>query len=85
MEKEEVLTLVRRDDHIHVADEFILGNIVGIGYMISNARGYNIMEICEGYLYIKEFTRDEYDKFKNVIEELYPGLCKFNYKERESY
>lgn len=85
MEKLEVKTLIRKDHKFHVGDEFIQGKITGIGYMITNARGYVIEKNDEGYLYKKEFTPDEYDKFINVIEELYPGLCKFNYQERESY
>lgn len=85
MEKKEVLTLIRRD-HKFGENSFVRGRISGIGYMISGQKwGFATVEICEGYLYRQEFTPDEYDEFMNIVEKLYPGLCKFNYKERESY
>ena len=85
MEKLEVKTLIKRN-HKFGENEFILGRISGIGYIVANKKGFALMEICEGNVYRNEFTPDEYDKFMNIIEDLYPGLCEFNYQiKRESY
>lgn len=80
MERKTVLTLIKRD-HMNVGDEFILGRISGIGYCMSGFnRGYVLMRNEEGFIYKTKFTVDEYDKFINEIDKLYPGLCIFDYK-----
>ena len=80
MDKQEVLTLIKRN-HKFGGIEYILGIITGIGYVESGYSKKSVkMIIDEGYVYKDEFTPDEYDKFINIIEELYPGLCKFDYK-----
>lgn len=80
MDRKTVLTLVK-GNHNDGYNEFILGRINGIGYCMSGfTRGFANMRIEEGYIYRHKFTVDEYDKFINVIEELYPGLCVFDYK-----
>lgn len=82
MDKFKVLTLIRGDYKFQVPEEYILGKIAGIGYMIcGQSRGYTMRRIKDkGAIYEKEFTVDEYDNFMNIIEELYPGLCEFNYQ-----
>ena len=80
MEKFEVLTLIKRDKKSKFSD-FILGTISGIGYAECGFQGgFTIWYIDEGYVYRNRFTVDQYDHFMNVIEKLYPGLCKFNYQ-----
>ena len=67
--------------HKHGNNEFILGRISGIGYCMSECvRGFANIGIEEGIIYKHKFTEDEYEKFSKVIEELYPGLCVFNYE-----
>lgn len=85
MDKQKVSTLIKRD-HAFGGNEFTIGKISGIGYCISeyDTNFINIDMTDEGYLYTSEFTPDEYDKFINVIEELYPGLCEFNCQIKES-
>ena len=83
MEKrKDVLTLVK-DDHKFGGNKYVLGKITGIGYCMSGfTNGFATMYIEEGFIYRHQFTVDEYDKFINVIEDLYPGLCVFDYKLR---
>lgn len=79
-ERKEVLTLIKRN-HMNLSDEFILGKIAGIGYCMSGfTRGYVLMRTDDGFIYKRKFTVDEYDKFINEIDKLYPGLCVFDYK-----
>lgn len=83
-ERMEVLTLIKKD-HTRLSNEYIAGRISGIGYVVSGCkRGYANMQVKEGYVYRHEFTIDEYEKFMMIVEELYPGLCEFNYQMKES-
>lgn len=79
-ERKTMITLIK-GGHKHLKDEFILGRISGIGYCMSGfERGYVIMHVEEGSIYKRKFTEEEYEEFSKVIEELYPGLCEFNYE-----
>lgn len=80
MDKQEVLTLIKRD-HKFGGNEFVLGKISGIGYVESGYHSDSVlMRIDDGFVYRNKFTPDGYDKFINIIETMYPGLCKFDYK-----
>ena len=84
MERKIFKTLVKNDHAKFGGNKYVIGRISGIGYMISaldiehGNTGNN-----EGFIYINEFTTDEYENFKQIIEKLYPGLCEFNYQERK--
>lgn len=87
MKKFKVSTLIKSNYMLTINKEYVLGKISGIGYMVCEKNEGGIIYYIQnkGYVYENEFTIDEYDNFINIIEELYPGLCIFNYQnENES-
>lgn len=84
MEKIIFKTLVKKDHTKFGGNKYVNGRISGIGYMISESdRKFGNGHIDEGFIYINKFTTDEYEKFKQIVEKLYPGLCEFNYQVKK--
>ena len=71
-------TLVKEDrEYCH---EYVCGRIAGIGYMIlgcENTNGWNSAD--DGSILVMRCTQEQYDRFTEIIEELYPNLCEFNW------
>lgn len=79
-ERMEVLTLIKNDPKL-VNTEYVAGRISGIGHVVGGCkRGYANMQVKEGYVYRHAFTVEEYERFMMIVEELYPGVCEFNYQ-----
>ena len=73
-------TLIKRD-HKFGGNEYIIGRIDGIGYILSEEhKAKALMVTEEGTIYSNVFTAQNYDKFINIIDKLYPGLITANYK-----
>ena len=74
-----------KKDHKFGSNKQVLGRILGIGYCMQNYKDtYPIYKFKDGRIYIGKFTDEQYEKFKSIIEKLYPGLCEFDYTLKES-
>lgn len=82
MDRLRALTLIKYN-HKFGGNEYIKGRISGIAYSICGFNRKNEISntrIDNGDVLECKFTVDEYDTFINIIEELYPGLCIFDYR-----
>lgn len=85
MERRIFNTLVKKEHAKFGDNKYVNGRISGIGYMINESdMNFANTHGNEGFIYINKFTTDEYEKFKEIVEKLYPGLCEFDYKLKES-
>lgn len=76
------LTFVLRyhPDYDNIA--FVLGRISGINYIIYNDGNESNICYTEIGAIIESYCTDgEYEVFKSIIEEDYPGLCIFDWEE----
>lgn len=84
MEKKIFKTLVQ-EVHKLGKNKYVQGRISGMMNVICNKN--NTIEHGVGYIpnvghiYVAECTESEYKKFAHRVEEYYPGLCKFDYKD----
>lgn len=75
-------TLVK-EDHKLGKNEYIHGRISGILKVLCTKDGveFGMRELSNvGLILTTECTKSNYYKFMEVIEDLYPGLCEFDYK-----
>lgn len=84
MELNDFYTLVKEG---HKFDEpYIRGRISGIAHALCHncdktlSRCWREGDGIPGKVAVVRCTQDVYDRFAQVIEELYPGLCEFNYE-----
>lgn len=83
-EKMKVLTLIKYN-HKFGCNKYVMGRISGIGYLLSDfCSRYSITKDDNGFILAHDFSADDYDEFVQIVEELYPGLCVFNYQMKES-
>ena len=85
MEKREVKTLIKWKHNLG-DNHYVRGKISGIAYVIlNNAEGeqYANERINEGFILTHKCDVNQYDRFINVIEEMYPGLCIFDYNDKK--
>lgn len=81
MEKKICKTLVK-DNHKYGRNAYVRGRISGIqlivceGYKTHSNRG-----IEGGILHICECLPEQYERFSEIVDRIYPGLCIFNYEE----
>ena len=81
MEKEYFINTLIKRDHKFGGNEYIIGRISGIGYILSGEHKDEALIITDkGTIYSNVFTAQNYDKFINIIDKLYPGLITANYK-----
>ena len=79
MELREVKTLIKGNHEKFGGNDYVRGRISGIGLML--LKGERPFEKTDkGTVMVHKCTVNEYDEFMNLIEDLYPGLCKFNYQ-----
>lgn len=81
MEKKYFINTLIKRDHKFGGNEYIIGRISGIGYILSGEDKDEALIITDkGTIYSNVFTAQNYDKFINIIDKLYPGLITANYK-----
>lgn len=80
MDKKVYFTLIKRF-HKFGDNHYVRGRISGIALCMSGFKkeAYANMMVNEGIIISNYFTQDEYNEFMKRIEELYSGLCIFNY------
>jgi hypothetical protein len=85
MEKHVFKTLIKGDHKLNC--EYVKGRISGIAYVIceeskpGRAWGLREKQNDKSMIHTMECTTKQYVEFRRVIEELYPGLCIFDYIE----
>lgn len=66
-------------------NDYMVGRIRGVNYVICNGGScieYATIEHGDGSIDFRtECTADQYTAFAEIVEEMYPGLCVFDYKE----
>ena len=81
MEKKYFINTLIKRDHKFGGNEYIIGRISGIGYILSGEHKDEALIITnKGTIYSNVFTAQNYDKFINIIDKLYPELITANYK-----
>ena len=81
MEKRIVKTLIKKD-HKLGNNEYVKGRISGIqSIMCPRDFEFGTGRNEDGFILVAECDVNQYDRFINVIEEMYPGLCIFDYRE----
>lgn len=84
MEKHVVKTLIKKD-HKLGGNVYVRGKISGIqSVMCPREIEFGNGMIEEGFILVTECTVDQYDDFMNFVENMYPGLCIFDYKIERS-
>lgn len=84
MDKKYLIKTLIRKDHKLGNNAYVRGRISGIQSVICPRKiefGNGRNE--EGFILVAECTPEKYDDFMNTVENMYPGLCKFDYKESE--
>ena len=85
MDKNEFIfrTLIKNNHRLD--EKYVRGLLYGIYYMCCGHSGYDYTRVNEGSVMIFRCTQEQYVEFTKVIENVYPGLCVFNYTyEHES-
>ena len=81
MERKRYYTKVKNDHKIYGQNEYVLGRISGLQYAYCDGNpviGHATQRGEDKTIFIAECSEDKYEKFKTVVEELYPGLCEFD-------
>ena len=76
-------TFIKKDHKLGGRD-YIVGRISGIMYCMcqdKNDISYGIAKDDSVVKLIVKCTKEQYDAFSEVIEDMYPGLCVFNAEE----
>lgn len=67
------------------SNDYVIGRIMGVNYVTCNGvpgRGYGIFMNDDGsQIFHTVCTAEQYMTFAKIVEEMYPGLCVFDYKE----
>lgn len=82
MEKKGFKTLLNNDHELR-NDRYIQGRIFGIAEIMCEAfGGYRDRVSKDGDIRYLELwcTEEDYEKFKNYVEKLFPGLCIFHWQ-----
>lgn len=84
MDKQFFKTVIK-GTHKHGQNLYVIGRLSGIGYVIcghlkSFGCGINRNGEHKDSCFIHECSPEQYEKFKELVEKEYPGLCIFNYK-----
>lgn len=81
--KYKIKTLIRKD-HKLGNNIYVKGRISGMQSVFCKRDiEFGTGENDEGYILVAECTAVQYDDFMNHVENCYPGLCKFDYRESE--
>lgn len=84
MEERLFWTLIKANHRLG-GNEYIHGRISGIQYIICQETDMvtGNMENDDGFILSIITTQNKYNKFAKIIEEMYPGLCTFDYMRDE--
>ena len=67
------------------SNDYVIGRIMGANYVICNGvpdKGWAVVGDGDGtHIFNTECTAGKYAAFAEIVEEMYPGLCIFDYKE----
>ena len=76
---EQTFGTIIKEKHKFGGNDFIVGKISGIGYMCCGKTRYAMAQDPKSkVLYIRyKCTKEQYEKFVEIVEGLYPGLCEF--------
>lgn len=81
---EKFKTLVKDNHNRYGRNAYVRGKISGIQMMVCESDKVYANEGIEGgVLYTCECTPEQYEKFIEIVESIYPGLCIFNYSKEE--
>lgn len=83
MEKKLFKTLVKGNHEKFGGNRYVVGKISGINHVLcgnSNRFAHTFDDKTGDTLIKHECYQEQYDIFRITIEELYPGLCEFDYK-----
>ena len=86
MEKRIFKTLIK-DNHKFGNNPYVRGRISGMAYVLFGCDkqcAHIRYENLDGVLFRYNGLPEEYEKFKEVVESCYPGLCIFDYNLEES-
>ena len=83
MEKKMFKTLIKAD-HKLGGNKYVEGRITGMAYILCEV--YKSIEHghgkCDkGLIFPTVCTKEQYERFVNITEQDYPGLCEFYYEE----
>lgn len=88
---EKIFSTRIKEDHKFGENEYVRGRISGIQslicvkgfpFKVMNKCGHAVATIYKegvGHILTVRTTQKKYDKFKEVVEKLYPDLCEFDY------
>lgn len=77
MDKKIFKTLIKREEN----NKYAIGRISGIQAVLDSTMGKAIRGVLgrrEGMMFSVECTKDQYNTFADLVEDMYPGLCVFN-------
>lgn len=81
MEKKTFKTLIKLNEEL-VLNAYIRGRITGIMEVTCNVKKhYAVAGFDKGFILRCDCTPNQYKKFREMIENDYPGLCVFDYQE----
>lgn len=83
MEKRLYKTLVKANQKLGNS-EYVRGRISGIEFVICEGvvdASYATRVDEKGHILTTKCTADQYERFRMLVAEMYPGLCEFDYVE----
>lgn len=83
MEKRKYYTVIRKE-HKLGENLYVIGVVSGLRFALCEDKDsypWGNGEIEEGYILVTECTSELYENFTKRVEEIYPGLCIFDYKK----
>lgn len=86
MEKRIFKTLILKKGRLG-KNKYVHGRICGMNLVlcggVESDRRFPLLENRKITIILSECTQKQYNKFKELVEEVYPGICIFDYKESE--
>lgn len=86
MEKRIFKTLILKKGRLG-KNKYVHGRISGMSVALCGGvecdKRFALMENRKVLMVTSECTQKQYDKFKELVEKVYPGICIFDYKESE--
>lgn len=83
MDNKIIFKTLIKNNHKLGGKDYIRGRISGIAFSMSGflTEAYPNVILEEGTVISNYFTVKEYEDFIKIVNNLYPGLCIFKYKE----
>ena len=77
-------TLVKNDESVKEAwrnNKYVFGRVSGMQYALCGGDKFANKETTNGRIYTTNCNPEKYAEFIKLVEECYPGMCEFDYKE----